>query len=372
MKSRSHGFSLIELMVAITLGLLVTGAVISVFVGSRSAYQSTSGVAALADSGRFALDAIEESARGAGYLACNHTTAAGHVNQQNYLGSPFSFDFRYGVGGFEANGTGALGSTFTLPATPTADLSAGDWTPNLDPAFTAAANQTVKGSDVLVLRSTLPNSVPTYTTADTVPGAATFTVGNGSALQPGGLAAISNCQASATFVIGAVPATSPAVVTLAGGSPAPGNSIAALPAGSAFPQGSQVTLVTTVVYYIGVGADGDSALHRLQFVNGAWQDNEIVPDVENMQILYGVDTTGTQTASAYMTADQVLAFGAGVDFNSVVSMKIAVLSASAPGSAPVPAAAVPVQLLNTRITPPLDTRLRRVFETTINLHAAVN
>ena len=68
---RQFGFSLVELMVAITLGLLLTGAVISVFIGSRAAYQSTAGVGDMADSGRFTLNVIGESVRSAGNIACN-------------------------------------------------------------------------------------------------------------------------------------------------------------------------------------------------------------------------------------------------------------------------------------------------------------
>ena len=70
---RARGFSLVELMVAITLALIVTTGVISVFIGSRSAYNATSGTAALTDGGRFALNFISDSVRGAGYMAC--TTA---------------------------------------------------------------------------------------------------------------------------------------------------------------------------------------------------------------------------------------------------------------------------------------------------------
>ena len=72
--SRVRGFSMVELMVAITLALVVTTGVISVFVGSRSAYQATSGTAELTDGGRFALNFISNSLRSAGYMAC--TTAS--------------------------------------------------------------------------------------------------------------------------------------------------------------------------------------------------------------------------------------------------------------------------------------------------------
>src|SRR5215469_163015 len=77
---RQSGFSMVELMVAITLALLLTGAVIAVFVGSRSAYESTAGVGDMSDSGRLALNLIGESARSAGNLACNSAMTATSQN----------------------------------------------------------------------------------------------------------------------------------------------------------------------------------------------------------------------------------------------------------------------------------------------------
>ncbi len=139
-----------------------------------------------------------------------------------------------------------------------------------------------------------------------------------------------------------------------------------------FQAGALVSPVMTVVYYIGVGADGDGALKRLELSNGTvngaqiFTDEELVPGVENMQVLYGIDSTGTQAASAYVTADQV------ADFDSVVSVKVAVLSASAAGGAQPPAAAPTFNLLGTTVTAPRDTRARKVFDVTITLRNAVN
>ena len=49
---------MVELMVAMTLSLIATGAIVAVFMGSRTAYQSTAGIALAADGGRFALDTL--------------------------------------------------------------------------------------------------------------------------------------------------------------------------------------------------------------------------------------------------------------------------------------------------------------------------
>jgi type IV pilus assembly protein PilW len=364
---RQTGFSIVELMVAVTLGLLVTGAIISVFVGSRSAYQATSGTGALADEGRFALATIQESARGAGYLECNHATLTSSLSLLNAAATSMAYNFTAGVGGYEATST-SPGNALTLAATPVADGGLTDWTPNLDAAFTTATLKQVQGSDVLVLRSSVARGIPAYTTADVAAGANNFLATNANpALQGGQLAVISDCTKSVVFQISGVGAS----VSFAGATGLPGNTTTSLPVG--FSAGALVSPVTTVVYYIGVGADGDSALKRLELLNGLvngaaiFTDEEIAPDVENMQVLYGVDTNGTQTASAYMTADQV------ADFTAVVSIKVAVLSASPAGATPIPPAApAPYDLLGTKVTAPRDSRLRKVFDISVTLRNSVN
>lgn len=368
MRSRNQGFSLVELMVAVGLSLALGAAIIAVFVGSHNAYQSTSGVGALADGGRFALDTIQESARSAGFMECNHATSVTSQVILNSLASPFAYDFRFGVGGSESGGT-SPGSTVTLATTPVADTNAADWVPALDAAFNPAVDQEVKGSDVLVFRSSVPRGVPSYVNTDVANGAGSFVVSQANTLQPGALAVISDCAKSIAFQIASVAGTGPATVTLAGATGVPGNSLASLPFG--FSRGALVSALTTVVYYVGLGADGYSALKRLEILNGQvngaqiFTDEEIAPNVENMQVLYGIDTNGTKVASAYVTANQV------TNWDSVVGVRVAVLSASPAGAAPKPPAAPTFNLLGTTVKAPVDTRMRKVFDMSITMRNAV-
>ena len=361
---RQGGFSMVELMIAITLALLLTGAVISVFIGSRTAYQATAGVGDLADSGRFGLNLIGESVRSAGNLACNSTMSATNVSLLPV--TTFPNNFGVGISGFEATGTGP-GNTIALPATPVAGV-AGNWTPALDGTITAATpgpfGVPVQGSDVLVLYSSVPRVVPLYTTADAAAGATTVSVTTlpappAPSLTATQYAAISDCTKSMIFSVAAVANGAPASVTLNN----------QLPLG--FGAGAFVTPLTTTIYYIGTGSDGDSSLWRLEQVNGPAftppGPEELVPDVENMQVLYGIDPAGTQTASAYVTADQVGAV-------NVVSIQVALLVASPPGpkSPAAPPAFNMVGTPPTQVTVPADFRTRQVFYATINLRDAVN
>ncbi len=361
--NKMRGFSMVELMVAITLALIVTTGVISVFVGSRTAYQSTAGVGAVADGGRFALDFLQQGVRNAGYLACG-TTA--HVPTPpailNPGPTPLAFNFNQALGGFEANGTGGAGA-YTVATPPVApDAALGDWAAGLDAAL---AGLVVKNTDVLVVRETLRNSQASYVTA-IIDGDDKFSVNSQGNLAANQIAVISDCSKAVVMQITSAPAGPPGNVVIAHDAVGiPGNNAAALPV--SFGIGSQVTPIDTIVYYIGTGADGDGALFAYDLNAGtAFTATELVPDIEAMQVLYGVDTSGTQTVAEYLTADQV------VDFNTVISVKIAVLAASQPGSMSIPPAGLTYTLLGNTVTAPRDTRARQVFEITVGVRNAAS
>ena len=67
--------------------------------------------------------------------------------------------------------------------------------------------------------------------------------------------------------------------------------------------------------------------------------------------------------------DNVALLGTTHDFNSVINVRVALLSAGPLGSADLPAAAPVFTLLGTQVTVPRDTRLRKIFTTTIALRA---
>jgi type IV pilus assembly protein PilW len=355
----ARGFSLVEFMIAITLALIVTVAVLSVFLGSRSSFLSTSGTGALADNGRFALSFLQAAVRSAGYMACNTTQR--QVSMLNVPGS-LPYTFTQPLVGFEASGTGGAGAFNLAPPPVAPDASAADWAGGLDPNL---VNLVVQNSDVLAVSSTLPYSQASYVTAIS-DGASSFTVNQPGSLQNNQIAVISDCAKSVAFQItGVAPSGTNAIIShnMAG---APGNNASALPV--SFAVGSEVAPIDTTVYFIGQGADGDGALFAYDLYGGTLATtggftaapNELVPDIEAMQVLYGLDTGGTQVPSTYVTADQV------TNFNLVMSVKIAVLAASGPGAVPMGPART-FNLLGNVVTAPADTRARQVFEITVSL-----
>jgi type IV pilus assembly protein PilW len=369
----ARGFSIVELMVAVTLGLIVTGAVISTFVGMHSASGVTSSESLVADNGRVTLDIIQQALRSAGYMACNNTQR--QIVSLPAGPTPMTYDFTEALSAYEASGT-SPGDTFVLSAAPAGDNNLGDWVSTaalgnqLDPSVIAVGALPVQGSDVIAIHTTYAQVQPVYTTA--VSGANATAVQSTAGLVSGQLAIVSNCASS---VVDQISAIGGAAVDFS------------QPLGMSFTAGAQVAVADTLVYYIGVGADGDGALYSYEMAPNstfATPSVQVVPDVENMQVLYGVDTNGNLSATEYVTADQVanavaanpdcqqIAGSGPVAFNCVVSVRIAILVASPPGAVPKPTAAQSFNLLGTTITPPIDTRVRQAFDMTVSLRDSTN
>lgn len=65
---KNKGFSLIELMVAIVLGLIITAGAISVYLVSKRSFTEVEQVAAVSENGRFAMRLLSSSIRHAGFF----------------------------------------------------------------------------------------------------------------------------------------------------------------------------------------------------------------------------------------------------------------------------------------------------------------
>ncbi|MHB1245189.1 MAG: PilW family protein [Sulfuriferula sp.] len=74
-KRSQHGFSLVELMVAITLGFIIIGAVGYLFLGSRQTYRSTDAMSRIQENARYALQTMAHDVRMAGYVGCGNLQA---------------------------------------------------------------------------------------------------------------------------------------------------------------------------------------------------------------------------------------------------------------------------------------------------------
>lgn len=76
---RLRGLSLIEMMVAMVLGLFLIGGVLSVFVSTRQANRSTDGLSRLQENARVAFEMMARELRAAGGAACGSSNRVANV-----------------------------------------------------------------------------------------------------------------------------------------------------------------------------------------------------------------------------------------------------------------------------------------------------
>jgi type IV pilus assembly protein PilW len=96
--TRQHGRTLIEVMIAITIGLMITAGVISIYGANRQTYRASADVQRIQAAGQLALDRLAYQLRMAGYGQINSSDFAFVGNPSNFTGEAL----RVCSGGFDA------------------------------------------------------------------------------------------------------------------------------------------------------------------------------------------------------------------------------------------------------------------------------
>ncbi len=319
-----RGLSLIELMVAMLIGVFLLLGLVQVMSASQAAYRLSTGVARTQENARFAMDFLQRDIRMAGHMGCVNDQAhmspempgssdgtrqglnlwfltAAQREARSYASlsggsQPLRFDL--GIQGFEATNTGPGDQIELTAGTPTTG-TAGEWSPSL-PDSIAAFNPVV-GSDIVVLRYLSPDGVPatlvsssasSYTITPDSYGVAVSTENST------GLFGIADCKQASVFASNAVNGGTGAVTASIGGLNASG-----LIGDEWGYEGGQNKPVlyraVAVIYYVGIGAgtgaDGSRppSLYRARLVNDGgglrFEREELVEGVESLQLLYGQD-----------------------------------------------------------------------------------
>jgi type IV pilus assembly protein PilW len=257
-----RGFGLVELMVAVTLGFIVVAAVGYLYLGSRQSFRNTDNMSRMQESARYALDTMARDVRMAGSLGCTSLVE----------GSP----------NFVA----------PAPALTNANTVVGGDAGSNPPGVPAATVPRVAG-DAISIWGAQPSSVTL----------ATLTAGgNPYAYKAGDILAVVTCRPAADVAPTGFLRSAPADLTT-------------LPGAAA----DEVMEFDRFAYYIGINPAGVRALYRNSVNDGV---AELVEGVEDMQIMYGIDTNNDRAADVYQTASAV------ANWTQVVSARISLLMAS--------------------------------------------
>jgi type IV pilus assembly protein PilW len=342
------GLSLIELMIALLLGVILTLGATQVYLGTSQTYRLTDAVAHAQENIRFASSMIQRDVRGAGGLACLRNADDVIVKLKGTRAVPLSD----GVLGWEAAGTG-VGDQYT--ATDVVASDATGWSEGGGAATfpSAITGEVVSGTDVLIV-----NSVQTLPIEVTGSSSGRIDVDAASSIPKGHIVLAVNDKCSAGELFQKANNATAKSVTIAGGGFNPGNSPSTF--AQSYGGDARIAAHSTTAYYVGTGASGAPALFR-QLLDAAPEGpQELVEGVESMQVLYGVSTGVFKRADIYTTADNV------TNWENVVSVRVAFVVRSEDGVNSENLTRV-FNLLGTEVTAPTDRRARLVATSTIGI-----
>jgi len=323
---RQKGLSIIELMIALLLGLLLMGGVMQVFLSSRQTYQTNSALSQVQESGRFALDFLAYDLKHAGYR--------GDCLFPLYDPTPTTLtkDERYVLG------TGIEGWNDA------GENSIPGW---LNDIYTTSRRA---GTDVILLKHAagatgIALSNPVSADATTIN--TTATTGQ----IPGSLLIISDTAGCQLFI---------------NQSAANATTLTTLQAiNRPYAQTAVISNFQSSLYYIGQSsvAAGLPALRRIRYLATAdarplVADEELVSGIQDLQIQYAVGNSNGQITGQYRDAQEIN------DWQSVISAQISLIAVSRDTQAVSP----DQQLTFRGDKVPLDNgRLGQVFNLTVSI-----
>jgi len=328
-QKHQSGVTLIELMVALVLGLLVAAGIVTVFMSTSSSNRAQTQLARLQEEGRFAINRLTSDMQMANAQYCTNTGGvAKATNSGTYVdGLRASMVYAKSLTAALSDNTTTMGSG-SYPGVPTSpyafpsflsmrgyDCDSSTCTPvkpetgTTLPAMGKAVGSRVIGADVLTLRyldssggwavtggagTSITASGGSISSITLVPASNESTA---AAFKSGDLAMVADCSGSQIFAA----SIASGVITPDGtnnlGTPA---SQQPMSAARVFDFNKSYQ---TVTYYLAVvdNGNGQTTGALIRRLNGV--DQELVRGIERMDFLYGVEDSNGNTR--YLTADKV-------------------------------------------------------------------
>ncbi len=323
-KNHIKGFSLIELMIAMVIGVLLLLGATGLFISNKRIYKEQNSMGRLQENARFAMQLLIRDIRSAGFTGCADTMTAV-------------------ANDITTNATNLLSYTATTIVEGSDDDGA--WTPSLsgDPA----GSWTGATTDAITVRSIQPIqvNVSAATTATLVPAASTSDIAANDAV------AVFDCASANIFQ----------TTGLVGGLQHGGIT-------NSYGTDAGIAKFYAVRYYIDDinDADGDGvndpALWRRITINGNPVNQELIEGVEDMQILYGVDNTADGIPDSYQNAAGVAGNGG---WANVISVQLALLFRTIEQNFHIETDSQTFNMLGKNVPAAGDYRRRKLVNTTV-------
>ena len=343
------GFSLVELMIALLLGLFLVSGVTGMYISSKQTYRMTDNLSRLQESLRFSLDFMSHDIRMAGYLPCRST--ASNTNAVVNGDTTWFLDyFTRGIHGYEG-GVDVFPVASVVPGTDAIVILKGS-------AFASSLSFHNVDGNTFVLSSSFSDKD----------------------FERGRIGVVCDPRQASIFQISDADTGLKTVSYGDSTNIVPGNSITAI---GSYGEDALIASYKPEIYYIRQSsqniavnslwrsylvADGPLAGTKTAQMNA----EELLEGVESMQILYGVDISVPydQIVDRYVTANNVS------DWQSVITARIGLLMSTGEevtSQVDTNTYNVAGTLISdtTTVSHPADRRLRYVANTTINLRNRV-
>lgn len=352
--TRRNGFTIVEMMVALAIGLVVTLAVSQVYLSNRETYGVREEFSRLQENARFAIDFIARDLRMAGYMGCNSKMPPAQVGN--------IVDVSSDVNQFDVNGLRG----FRYACTTGCSGALTEWEPDL-PTDWFAAGDVMVGSDVFIVKRA--SDFSTTLTGLTTPTNANLQIKTTANLQleiaADDVLMVADCKAADVFR--ATNVSNGAGITTVAHSMT-GNTQNFLL--NRYGNEAELMKLVSRAYYIGKrgGNANDPAntnppsLFRKEISQRVLPPPalELVEGVERMVLRYGEDTNGDRVAERYQRPEAV------TNFRNVVSARLALLMRTlAPADTVIDERTY--TLLDVAVPAANDRLRRRMFTSTIDV-----
>lgn len=299
---RSQGLTLIEILVAMLIGLFLLGGLLQVFTNSKQTYRVQDAVSQLQESGRFALNVLSDDIRMAGFKGCNSQIDIRNINGNSPNKLSFTAtnsDVNDAVDYLYDFNTGIQGNFFSGAATGS-DPNFNDWTPPLNTSITATSNPPIRGTDVITIRRAEDEGYRVTTHTD---GLASLTLASTADFGACDIAIVENCNTAAVFQITNTSGNQLAHAT-GGGCSNPGNASNDL--GMSYVNG-HVYKINTITYYVDNFEANDGTTTPTLYRRSKGVLQPVAEGITALRVLYGVDTNTPSdgVANYYVNASQV-------------------------------------------------------------------
>ncbi|MDT8991412.1 PilW family protein [Curvibacter sp. APW13] len=301
-RKNAIGVTLVELMVAMVLGLIIVGAVLNVFVSSRQTFRVNENLGQLQENARIGFELLARDIREAGSTPCGiFPSQVANVIRVGGAVPWWASWWAEGapLRGFEGSESAANTDEIALPASIV--------------AIGTGTNQRITGTDSLwaIQAAETPTAATAHTPADRQ-----FTLNSITGFDEADVVVTCDLRGAAIFQIGAVSTGTKVIdynTTLASNNctnnlGAPINAACTTTTSRTFSpaEGIQVAKLVSNYWYVGNNSRGSRSLFRVTMINktvaGAktWtaDTQEVIPGVRDMQIQYLTADTSASNALA--------------------------------------------------------------------------